>query len=114
MLFMVVPLINGFESLDDSLVEAGYDLSGNILSVTRDIIIPHVMPGLVSGCIVVFMLSLGNYATPTLLTEKNSLWFTEADLRPIHHAIWEQGRGVCFLSYPRQLFGFAGDRPTSC
>ena len=34
-------------------------------------------PGIVSGCIVVFMLSLGNYLTPILLGGKDSLWFTE-------------------------------------
>jgi len=98
MLFMVVPLINGFESLEDSLIEAGYDLGGNIFSVTRDIIIPHVMPGLVSGCIVVFMLSLGNYATPTLLGGKNSLWFTEQIYAQfITRFNWEQGAAFGFL-----------------
>jgi spermidine/putrescine transport system permease protein len=44
--------------------------------VLRSIIIPHAMPGIVAGCIIVFMLSLGNYLTPTLLGGKNSQWFT--------------------------------------
>ena len=39
--------------------------------------IPHAAPGILAGCIVVFMLTLGNYLTPTLLGGKNSLWFTE-------------------------------------
>ena len=77
MLFMVVPLTTTLESLDDSVVEAGYDLGGNAFSVTREIIIPHAVPGIVSGCIVVFMLSLGNYLTPIMLGGKDSLWFTE-------------------------------------
>ncbi|MEZ5647735.1 MAG: ABC transporter permease [Alphaproteobacteria bacterium] len=97
-LFMVVPLVNAFDSLDDSLVEAGYDLGGNIFSVTWDIIIPHAMPGLMSGCIVVFMLSLGNYATPTLLGGKNSLWFTEQIYAQfITRFNWEQGAAFGFL-----------------
>ena len=61
MLFMVVPLVSTLDSLDDSLVEAGYDLGGNAFTVLRTIIVPHAMPGVVSGCIVVFMLTLGNY-----------------------------------------------------
>ncbi|MEM9332332.1 MAG: ABC transporter permease [Pseudomonadota bacterium] len=77
MLFMVVPLTTTLESLDDAVVEAGYDLGGNGLSVFREIIIPHAVPGIVSGCIVVFMLSLGNYLTPIMLGGKDSLWFTE-------------------------------------
>jgi len=75
-LFMVVPLVTTLDSLDDSLIEAGYDLGGTSTSIMREIVIPHAMPGIVSGCIVVFMLSLGNYLTPILLGGKDSLWFT--------------------------------------
>jgi spermidine/putrescine transport system permease protein len=44
MLFMVVPLIGALESLDDSLIEAAYDLGGNGWSILRQIIIPHAAP----------------------------------------------------------------------
>src|SRR4029079_17590994 len=77
MLFMVVPLVSALESLDDSLIEAAYDLGGNGWSILRQIVIPHAAPGIAAGSIVVFMLTLGNYLTPTLLGGKNSLWFTE-------------------------------------
>jgi spermidine/putrescine transport system permease protein len=75
-LFMVVPLISSLDSLEDSHVEAGYDLGGNAFAILREIIIPHAMPGIVAGSIVVFMLSLGNYLTPALLGGKSSQWFT--------------------------------------
>ncbi|PAU87240.1 spermidine/putrescine ABC transporter permease [Pseudomonas sp. WN033] len=100
MLFMVVPLVTTLDSLDNSLVEAAYDLGGNHLSVWRDIIIPHAMPGIVSGCIVVFMLTLGNYLTPVLLGGKDSLWFTEQIFTQfITRFNWEQGAafGVLLL-----------------
>ncbi|MGH8830472.1 MAG: ABC transporter permease, partial [Polaromonas sp.] len=71
MLFMVVPLISALESLDDALIEAAYDLGGNGPSILRQIVIPHAAPGILAGCIVVFMLTLGNYLTPTLLGGKN-------------------------------------------
>ena len=35
MLFMVVPLVSALESLDDSLIEAAYDLGGNGWSILR-------------------------------------------------------------------------------
>ena len=35
------------------------------------------MPGIVAGSIIVFMLTVGNFATPVLLGGKNGLWFTE-------------------------------------
>ncbi|WP_027834755.1 ABC transporter permease [Maritalea myrionectae] len=98
MLFMVVPLVTTLDSLDDSLIEAGYDLGGNGITVLREIIIPHAMPGIVSGCIVVFMLSLGNYLTPILLGGKDSLWFTGLIYDQfITRFNWELGSAFGFL-----------------
>lgn len=98
MLFMVIPLISALESLDDALIEAAYDLGGNGWSILRQIIIPHAAPGIVAGCIVVFMLTLGNYLTPTLLGGKNSQWFTEQIYTQfITRFNWEQGAAFGFL-----------------
>ena len=98
MLFMVVPLIGALDSLDDSLIEAAYDLGGNGWSIFWRIIVPHAAPGIVAGCIVVFMLTLGNYLTPTLLGGKNSLWFTEQIYTQfITRFNWEQGAAFGFL-----------------
>jgi spermidine/putrescine transport system permease protein len=98
LLFMVVPLYGSLESLDNSLIEAGYDLGGNGWSVLRTIVIPHAAPGITAGCIVVFMLTLGNYLTATLLGGKNSLWFTEQIYTQfITRFNWEQGAAFGFL-----------------
>ncbi len=109
MLFMVVPLISALESLDDTLIEAAYDLGGNGPSILRQIVIPHAAPGILAGCIVVFMLTLGNYLTPTLLGGKNSLWFTEQIYTQfITRFNWEQGRPLAFCCWacPRPLSGY--------
>jgi len=98
MLFMVVPLVTTLESLDDGIIEAGYDLGGSGPSVLREIIIPHAVPGIVAGSIVVFMLSLGNYLTPTMLGGKDSLWFTELIYSQfIVRFNWELGAAFGFL-----------------
>ena len=98
LLFMVIPLANALESLDDALIEAAYDLGGNAWSILRQIVIPHAAPGIAAGSIVVFMLTLGNYLTPTLLGGKNSLWFTEQIYAQfITRFNWEQGAAFGFL-----------------
>ena len=98
LLFMVVPLIGSLESLDNSLIEAAYDLGSSGWSVLRKIVIPHALPGITAGCIVVFMLTLGNYLTPTLLGGKNSQWFTEQIYTQfITRFNWEQGAAFGFL-----------------
>jgi spermidine/putrescine transport system permease protein len=98
LLFMVVPLVGSLESLDNSLIEAAYDLGGKGGAILREIVIPHAAPGITAGCIVVFMLTLGNYLTPTLLGGKNSLWFTEQIYTQfITRFNWEQGAALGFL-----------------
>ena len=98
LLFMIVPLVSALESLDDSLIEAAYDLGGTGWSILRQIVVPHAAPGIVAGSIVVFMLTIGNYLTPTLLGGKNSLWFTEKIYTQfITRFNWEQGAAFGFL-----------------
>jgi spermidine/putrescine transport system permease protein len=98
LLFMVVPLVSSLESLDNALIEAAYDLGANGFAILRRIVIPHAAPGITAGCIVVFMLTLGNYLTPTLLGGKNSQWFTELIYTQfIVRFNWEQGAAFGFL-----------------
>jgi spermidine/putrescine transport system permease protein len=98
LLFMVIPLISSLESLDNALIEAAYDLGAGGFAILRRIVIPHAAPGITAGCIVVFMLTLGNYLTPTLLGGKNSQWFTEQIYTQfITRFNWEQGAAFGFL-----------------
>lgn len=98
MLFMVVPLVSAMDSLDDSLIEAAHDLGARKTAIWRTIIIPHCKPGITSGAIVVFMLTLGNYLTPNLMGGKNSLWFTEQIYNQFIASFnWNQGSAFGFL-----------------
>lgn len=98
LLFMIVPVISVMESLDDSLIEAAYDLGAGKLAIWRRIIIPYAMPGIMSGSIVVFMIVFGSYLTPKLMGGKNSLWFTEQIYNQfITYFNWNQGSAFGFL-----------------
>ena len=98
MLFMVVPVVGVMDALDDALIEAAYDLGASKTAIWRTIIIPHCMPGMASGGIIVFMLVLGSYLTPNLMGGKNSLWFTEQIYNQIIlYFNWNQGAAFGFL-----------------
>ncbi len=98
LLFMLIPLVSSLESLDNSLIEAAHDLGAGGFTTLRTIVIPHAAPGITAGCIVVFMLTLGNYLTPTLLGGKSSQWFTEQIYNQfITRFNWEQGAALGFL-----------------
>ena len=97
-LFMIVPLVSTLDGMDNEMVEAGYNLGGNTITVLRRIIVPYAMPGIVSGCIVVFMLTAGSYLTPILLGGKNSSWFTEQIYDQfISRYNWESGAAFGFV-----------------
>jgi spermidine/putrescine transport system permease protein len=98
MLFMVVPLISSLDGMDDSLIEAAFDLGASRWTIFTRIVIPYAAPGITSGAIVVFMLALGNYLTPNLMGGKNSLWFTEQIYNEFIASFnWNQGAAFGFL-----------------
>ena len=101
-LFMIVPLVSTLDGMDDSLIEAGLNLGGSRLTVFRRIVVPYAMPGVVAGCIIVFMMTAGSYLTPVLLGGKNSMWFTEQIYNQfITRYNWEAGAtfGVLLLAF---------------
>jgi spermidine/putrescine transport system permease protein len=65
--FMVLPLYASLEKLDFRLVEAAFDLYANRFKVLTKVIVPLAKPGVVAGCILVFIPGLGAYITPELL-----------------------------------------------
>jgi spermidine/putrescine transport system permease protein len=65
--FMVLPIYSSLEKLDFRLVEAGFDLYATRIQVLRRIVIPLAKPGIIAGCVLVFIPALGAYVTPLLL-----------------------------------------------
>jgi spermidine/putrescine transport system permease protein len=65
--FMVLPLYAALERLDQALIEAASDLYAKPWQVFSRVILPLAKPGVVAGCLLVFIPSLGAYVTPDLL-----------------------------------------------
>lgn len=65
--FMILPLYANLEKMDFRLVEAGYDLYATRGQVLRRVVIPIAKPGIIAGCLLVFIPSLGAYVTPLIL-----------------------------------------------
>ena len=64
---MVLPIYASLEKLDFSLVEAGADLYSSQWENFSKIIIPLSKPGIIAGCLLVFIPSLGAFIQPDLL-----------------------------------------------
>jgi spermidine/putrescine transport system permease protein len=65
--FMVLPLYASIEKLDMRLVEAARDLGAGRLQIMARIILPLTLPGIVAGCMLVFLPALGMFYIPDLL-----------------------------------------------
>jgi len=65
--FMVLPIYASVERFDFALLEAAHDLYAKRWIALRRILIPVVKPGIIAGCILVFVPSLGAFLAPDLL-----------------------------------------------
>jgi spermidine/putrescine transport system permease protein len=65
--FMILPLYASVEKLDRSLLEAAADLGAAPRRALLRVTLPLTAPGIVAGCVLVFIPSLGAYLAPDLL-----------------------------------------------
>ncbi len=65
--FMILPLFVSIEKLDPALLEAAADLGAGPRRALLRVALPLTSPGIVAGCVLVFIPSLGAYLAPDLL-----------------------------------------------
>ena len=65
--FMVLPIYAAVERYNFALSEAAADLYADRWTILRHIVLPVVRPGIIAGCILVFVPSLGAFLAPDLL-----------------------------------------------
>ncbi len=65
--FMVLPIYAAVERYNFSLSEAAADLYASKWQTLRRVLLPAVKPGVIAGCILVFVPSLGSFLAPDLL-----------------------------------------------
>jgi putrescine transport system permease protein len=71
--FMILPLYANLERLDLDLLEAAADLGGRPTQVFRDVTLPLSMPGVIAGCLLVFIPAMGEFVIPALLGGADTL-----------------------------------------
>ena len=64
---MILPLYASLVRLDNSVLEAAADLGAKNWDIFRTIILPLSMPGVIAGCLLVFIPAVGEFVIPALL-----------------------------------------------
>jgi len=65
--FMIIPVWTSLQKLDRSAEQAALSLGATQAKVMRMVVLPQVMPGVLSGTLIVFGLSASSFAIPGLL-----------------------------------------------
>ncbi len=71
--FMILPLYATLERMDLDLLDAAQDLGARRSQAFRDITWPLARPGVIAGCLLVFIPAMGEYVIPYLLGGPESL-----------------------------------------
>ena len=66
--YMIIPIYAGLDRIPGSLLEASADLGGRAGNTFRRVILPLTLPAVIAGAIFTFSLTLGDYITPTLVS----------------------------------------------
>src|SRR5258708_21547063 len=64
---MVFPLYVALERMDKRLLEASKDLGAGRFATFRQVTLPLTLPGVITGCLLVFIPPTGEYLIPTIL-----------------------------------------------
>lgn len=65
--FMILPIYGSAEKLDNSLIEAAYDLGAGPMRAFSAVIVPLTMPGIAAGTLLVFVPAIGMFAITDLM-----------------------------------------------
>lgn len=65
--FMIIPIWTSLQKLDPAAEQAALSLGASQAKVMRLVVLPQVMPGVLSGTLIVFGLSASSFAIPGLL-----------------------------------------------
>lgn len=72
--YMVLPIYASLERIDRSWLDAARDLGASPFLTLARVVIPLAAPGIVAGCVLVFVPSLGSVLVPDLLGGAKTAW----------------------------------------
>lgn len=75
--FAILPMLTNMRGIPDAYVKAARGLGASEWTAFRQVYFPQTLPGVMSGALLVFVLSLGFYVTPALLGGGRVLMISE-------------------------------------
>jgi len=96
--FMVIPVWTSLQRLDPMVENAALSLNASRFTVLRRIVLPQITPGLLSGSLIVFGLSVSVFAIPGLLGGRRlKMVATVIYDEYLHELNWPLGAAVALV-----------------
>lgn len=96
--FMVIPVWTSLQKLDPGVENAALSLKASPFTTLRRIVLPQVMPGILSGSLIVFGLSASSFAIPGLLGGRRlKMVATVVYDEYLHELNWPLGAAIALI-----------------
>lgn len=107
--FMVIPVWTSLQKLDPAVINAALSLNASPMTALRRIVLPQVMPGVLSGSLIVFGLSASSFAIPGLLGGRRlKMMATLVYDEYLHELNWPLGAAIALLLLAANLVVMLG------
>jgi ABC-type spermidine/putrescine transport system permease subunit I len=92
--YMILPIYAVMRRIDRDYSRAAAILGARPARAFVRVILPLSMPGVLAGCVLVFVIGLGFYITPALLGSGRGLYVSEQVVFAIQHVEWGYGSAI--------------------
>ncbi|MFD1880617.1 ABC transporter permease [Paracoccus pacificus] len=96
--FMILPLQGVIRKIDPAILQAAALCGATRWQALRRILLPLAVPGIASGALMVFVMSLGYFVTPALLGGTSNMMLAELIVQQVQSLVnWGMGGAAAFI-----------------
>jgi putative spermidine/putrescine transport system permease protein len=96
--FVILPLTGIIRAIDPAVLQAAALCGATRLQALRRVLLPLAMPGILSGALMVFVMSLGYFVTPALLGGTANMMLAELIAQFVQSLVnWGMGAAAAFV-----------------
>jgi ABC-type spermidine/putrescine transport system permease subunit I len=99
--YMIFPIFSSIKGINQNLLRAAASLGASGINVFFRVYFPLTLPGVASGCLLVFIMTLGFYITPAMMGGGSKVVTEMIDLQINELLNWGLGSALAFV-----LLGF--------
>lgn len=96
--FMILPLVGTIRRIDPAILQAAALCGATRMQALTRVLLPLAMPGLAAGALMVFVMSLGYFVTPSLLGGTANMMLAEMIVQQVQSLVnWGLGGAAAFI-----------------